>query len=117
MARFDNLFVATCPRCSQRIDDESFSCINCGKGRIWATFPQFDGGTFLFGCNYCGDMYSSVGLYCPKCGSKIPIEFVRRREMSHNFFRALGTTGIVVTVMLLAFLVLLSWAVLRGGIH
>ena len=110
MPRFDHLFVAKCPRCSQRIDDEALSCINCGKGQIWATFPRGDGGTFLFGCHRCGDMYSSVGLFCPRCGARIPMDWVRRRQANASFLRALGAGGmaIVLTVILMFFFLL--WA-------
>jgi hypothetical protein len=109
MPRFEHLFLARCPQCSQRIDDEAFTCINCGKGQIWATFPQMDGGTFLFGCHRCGDMYSSVGLFCPRCGTRIPIDYVRRRQATRSFLRALGAGGLAIVVIIAAMFLILWW--------
>ena len=110
MPRFDHLFLAKCPQCSERVDDEAFSCINCGKGEIWATFPKLEGGTFLFGCHRCGDMYSSIGLFCPRCGTRIPIDEVRRRLAQRNFMRALETGGVTIAIIILVMFVLLWWA-------
>ncbi len=108
MSKFNHLFVAKCPQCSQRIDDEAFTCINCGKGQIWATFPPMEGGTYLFGCHRCGDMFSSVGLFCPGCGARIPMDWVRRRQASRTFMRAAGGVGIVM-VLVMALMFLLLW--------
>jgi hypothetical protein len=116
MAKYEHLFWATCPQCSHEIDDEAFTCINCGRGQIWATFPHIDGGTYIFGCHDCGDMYSSVGLFCPRCGARIPLDFVRRKDGHRNFLRALGTGGLVVLVMLVVLLLVLWWAAMRGGV-
>src|SRR5579859_2953802 len=100
MPRYTHLFLAKCPQCAQSIDDEAFTCINCGKGEIWATFSKVEGGTFLFGCHRCGDMYSSVGLFCPGCGTRIPVDEVQRRLARRKFVKAMGTGGITIALII-----------------
>jgi hypothetical protein len=113
---YDQRFIATCPKCAGRVDDRTFTCTNCGKGKIWAHFPYQHGGASGYGCNHCGSAFSdgvytalgvALGFRCPSCAATITNQCVNRQGVSRHAVR--NFLAFLVAIAVIVAIILITW--------